>query len=87
MLHQQVVSVLQFHKTFQLVSVKVLEGEYSYDLSQYQNWGIIQEWSRFYTTGITDEQSSGTELSCDPGLSRTGSGLLKQGRMRRKYKN
>ena len=87
MLCPPVVLVLQFHKTFRSVLVKVYEGEYGYDLSRYQNWGIIQEWSRFYTTGITDEQSSGTELSHDPGKSRTGSGLLKQGQMHRKFKN
>ena len=69
------------------MSVRVSEGEYSYDLSQYQDWGTIQEWDYFYTTRITEEQSSGMEISRDPGLSRMGSGLLKQGQMCRKYKN
>ena len=38
------------------VSVRVSEGEDGYDLSRYQNWGIVQEWSCFYTTEIMDEQ-------------------------------
>ena len=33
----------------------VSEGEDGYDLSRYQNWGIVQEWGCFYTKGIMDE--------------------------------
>ena len=55
-LRPQVVSVLQFCKTSQWGVGKGLRGRGQYDLSRYQNWGIIQEWSCFYTTEITDEQ-------------------------------